>query len=425
MAWASLISRNDGVSVTGRLSHDGLSSTVIKTQQMNSLDQNRQPNSQPRTYNAKNDNSHFRLFYKSNSPGRSIKHEMEHRFYKNPNFQMNPPQQPQYLPNGYNPFLNMLNENSYPQNTQNIGQNIGQDNDMSTMLNLHYHDNPDYANANSNFNQLLKQQQLQIQRQKQQQQREQYQQMHKKNLLKMMLSNFVSAQASNNQYKQANEPNRNANNGVQYKIVNLKFRIEPQHGKLVGQGIVGTNNGAGGILNSQHFNLWPNELPALVKSIISNAQQQQYEKSFGYGVSRFSHGTLKKKREDEGSEEQDDSTLEKRALNELRDDEESTDSDAQRKRRSSEYEESQVEEAERQRRNEEEDESDSVSDEKVNDNDFKESFQSLQRRDDELGFDGGDEEADPERQERNYEDSEDLDNEEGGDEHSAINEQGF
>lgn len=34
-----------------------------------------------------NDDSHLRLYYKSNSPGRSVSHELEHRFIKNPIYQ--------------------------------------------------------------------------------------------------------------------------------------------------------------------------------------------------------------------------------------------------------------------------------------------------------------------------------------------------
>lgn len=34
-----------------------------------------------------NDDSHLRLYYKSNSPGRSVSHELEHRFIKNPVYQ--------------------------------------------------------------------------------------------------------------------------------------------------------------------------------------------------------------------------------------------------------------------------------------------------------------------------------------------------
>ncbi len=58
-----------------------------------------------------------------------------------------------------------------------------------------------------------------------------------------MLANFVAAQAQQQQQRlyqdsltqqqqlqQLPRNNNNNNNGVQYKIVNLKFRIEPQQG---------------------------------------------------------------------------------------------------------------------------------------------------------------------------------------------------
>lgn len=34
-----------------------------------------------------NDDSHLRLYYKANSPGRSVSHELEHRLIKNPAYQ--------------------------------------------------------------------------------------------------------------------------------------------------------------------------------------------------------------------------------------------------------------------------------------------------------------------------------------------------
>ena len=63
---------------------------------------------------------------------------------------------------------------------------------------------------------------------------------------------------------------------------------------------MGTNNGAGNILNSQHFNLWPNELPALVRNILNTAQHHTNQPSF-----------LKKKRQDIDEA----STLDKRNVN--------------------------------------------------------------------------------------------------------------
>ena len=164
---ARIISRNNGVSVSGRLNNNGLSSTVIKTQQLNGVDnsirQNTNQGNQAFNSNslgAKNDGSHFRLFYKSNSPGRSIKHEMEHRFFKNPNFLMNENQampgfqQFQYQNLRPNPLFNFNNigQEKQPSNygniygTQNAPNGQYRSNaDGSTMFNLHYHDNSDYS----------------------------------------------------------------------------------------------------------------------------------------------------------------------------------------------------------------------------------------------------------------------------------------
>jgi len=163
---ASLISRGDGVSVTGRLNQDGLSSTVIKTQQLNGPDQAQLMSTG--NNDAKNDDAHFRIYYKANAPGRSVKHEMEHRFYKNPNFLSTTPSEQQYQSNpGFNPLLNLLQQQQ-PQQQQlplayssfidNLNSNAlnsasysnrPNNNDRSTMFNLHYHNNYDYGNLSS------------------------------------------------------------------------------------------------------------------------------------------------------------------------------------------------------------------------------------------------------------------------------------
>jgi len=137
----------------------------------------------------------------------------------------------------------------------------------------------------------------------------------------------------------------------------LNYFISKKHSKieLIGQGVVGTNNGAGSILNSQHFNLWPNELPALVRSILNHAQTSQQQQqnhqqpaahhikgSFSYG-----HGFLKKKRDDS---EESERSVEAEA--------------GERKRRSSEDEEALSEELDERARRE--DEGEEESEEKVN-----------------------------------------------------------
>lgn len=248
---ANLISRG---SVTGHLNNDGLSSTIIKSQQLNTADGSLMRNANQQASQSFSDNrnklsdpnSHFRLYYKSNSPGRSIKHELEHRFYKNPSFlsQNEPQQAPQYMyQNQFNqmPYLNGMqavssysnvfpNENELNMPTNLHASQYNPNNDQSTMLNLHYHDNIDYDNNQNGFdyNQMLQQQQQQQQLRlnlEKQRSLEQYQQSRRNNLLKMMLMDFAP------KAPQQTPATRNlGNNGVQYKIVNLKFKIEPHHG---------------------------------------------------------------------------------------------------------------------------------------------------------------------------------------------------
>lgn len=250
---ANLISRG---SVTGHLNNNGLSSTIIKSQQLNSADSSlmRNANQQAsRSFNVNrnklNDpNSHFRLYYKSNSPGRSIKHELEHRFYKNPSYLSQNEQTPQYMYQeklNQMPYLNGIqavssysnvfpNVNELKMPTNLYASQYNPSNDQSTMLNLHYHDNIDYDNNQNSFdyNQMLQQQQqqhqlrLNLERQKS---LEQYQQSRRNNLLKMMLMDFAP------KTPQQSPVTRNLDNGIQYKIVNLRFKIEPQYGSKTNQ----------------------------------------------------------------------------------------------------------------------------------------------------------------------------------------------
>lgn len=213
---ARILNQRNGINL------NGLSSTLIKSQQIEEGSTNQQGQFPADTSAEKNDDSHFRLFYKSNSPGRSVKHEMEHRFYKNPIRQQ--PKQ-----DNFNQFFSMNSLQQQPSQFFSYSSNVPNQNDLttdkSTMLNLHYHDNSDSQNNNFNLNQLLQQQQqqlLKLQLQQKQQQLEQQQQARKNQLMKIMLANY-------NSQKQA-QLNAKQNNGVQYKIVNLKFRIEPQQG---------------------------------------------------------------------------------------------------------------------------------------------------------------------------------------------------
>jgi hypothetical protein len=128
---ASLISGGNGVSVAGRMNREGLTSTVIKTQQLSDDDPRKissdlfQDDQSLSDEERKNDDTHFRLYYKSNSPGRSLSHELEHRYLKNPNALF----QQRFQENS--PFLNINEPNyAYEKNKQ-------------TLLNLQYHSNPD------------------------------------------------------------------------------------------------------------------------------------------------------------------------------------------------------------------------------------------------------------------------------------------
>lgn len=74
--------------------------------------------------------------------------------------------------------------------------------------------------------------------------------------------------------------------------------------EFIGQGIVGTNNGVPGLLKSKHFNLFPNQLPALVKDILSASNQQQKQEPRLF---------FKKKRDD--SDDSSSAAAEELALN--------------------------------------------------------------------------------------------------------------
>lgn len=101
----------------------------------------------------RNDGAHFRLFYKSNTPERSISHQLEHRYFKNPNAN-------NYYSNGAGPSQYFVNPNQYNNNGFALNNqfmwpvNRMVNNPMSfkpksylnpesknrqTMLNIHYH----------------------------------------------------------------------------------------------------------------------------------------------------------------------------------------------------------------------------------------------------------------------------------------------
>ena len=108
IAKGNVISRGQGV--TERLNNEGISSTVYKTQQLNA-DENAYRSRVPlfdEEAQRKNENAHFRLYYNSNSPGRSVKHELEHRYFKHPN------SMPNYYQEAPNPQYNL---NTFESNT--------------------------------------------------------------------------------------------------------------------------------------------------------------------------------------------------------------------------------------------------------------------------------------------------------------------
>jgi hypothetical protein len=108
----------------------------------------------------KNDDAHLRLFYKSNAPGQTVSHELEHRFVKNPNFQYNERLRQDVLnnndlssnPNRYSPYLSAQQPLVYSLNSpavysddldanSNNNNNNLNSRDKQTTLNLHYHGN--------------------------------------------------------------------------------------------------------------------------------------------------------------------------------------------------------------------------------------------------------------------------------------------
>ena len=208
----------------------------------------------------KNDDSHLRLYYKSNSPSQSISHELEHRFVKSPNYRYESQQQ------GAGNFQSKLDFAAPPapfaplNNMQFVQPAAEQQNlfldangkNKQTLLNLHYHGNS-FQGLGDMQQQMMNFQNIRNQQQQQQQQPN----TARKNLLKMLLMNFSPATSNSMMYPQdqlfQQQPqqqqqsrmqfnpmqqfgdsfgNRQAkmDDGLQYKIVHLKFKIQPQLG---------------------------------------------------------------------------------------------------------------------------------------------------------------------------------------------------
>jgi hypothetical protein len=149
---ANIINRVNDIGVTGRLNNEGITST---TQQLNkdenaSMRKLATDSSYDDDVDRKNDNSHFRLFYKANSPDGSVKHELEHRFYKNPNYLANERSQAAKLyQTKFNPFFDL---NNFEQNQRYLSNyppiNTLNELDKQTMMNVHFHANGDLGEKN-------------------------------------------------------------------------------------------------------------------------------------------------------------------------------------------------------------------------------------------------------------------------------------
>ena len=116
----------------------------VRNKEMNSFDEDLINEKRQR-----NDGSHFRLFYKSNTPERSISHQLEHRYFKNPNSNLytnglNVPALNQYFtnPSQYNGGFAFNDRYAWPLNKMNPRQksysNL-ENKSRQTMLNIHYH----------------------------------------------------------------------------------------------------------------------------------------------------------------------------------------------------------------------------------------------------------------------------------------------
>ncbi|CAF1028254.1 unnamed protein product [Brachionus calyciflorus] len=353
----------------GILSHENIVKRPLDTQTSNTFEDESL---------RKNDDAHLRLFYKSNSQGRSVSHELEHRLVKNPEFQFNqrplqqqqqqqlqqPQQQIPYQPKFNTQFdLNYFDpRNSLPL-TYNQNMPIDQNKNRQTLFNLHYHGNS-LGGLDNSFNQLAQVQQQQQQQLQQQQQEEMQRKAQRANLLRMLLLNM-----SPNQQQMAPMPQpvpqfeqpQQSKNDLQYKIVHLKFKIEPQMNRILGQGYVETDNGAGSLLNSKQFSILPREIPELIKRLIVNVQAQN-QANQAVLMNNLQRGSILKKRGDDDlkSSFSDESNLEKRD-DEIEMTSQTTEQSAKRVKKTA-------------LKSDEED--------KINDTEFTESFKSLQRRDD-------------------------------------------
>ena len=187
--------------------------------------------------NNSKDDSHLRLYYKSNSPSQSISHELEHRYVKSPNYRFS--QETANFPPNNVPFNQGANDQS------NIFLDSSDNKNKQSMLNLHYH-----GNLANSLPMLDSQQQANYQNMRNQPSSA------RKNLIKMLLMNFSpsSSSSSNSVYSQDQQlpqqfqqpqsrfqfnptqfdsftnQQTKGDDALQYKIVHLKFKIQPQLG---------------------------------------------------------------------------------------------------------------------------------------------------------------------------------------------------
>ena len=88
----------------------------------------------------KNDGSHIRLYYKSNSPDRSISHELEHRSVKPPPYHPNN-RRAHHIPDLNSPLYKNNFQSDQLQTIANTGRPGLYNKNKQTLLNLHYHGN--------------------------------------------------------------------------------------------------------------------------------------------------------------------------------------------------------------------------------------------------------------------------------------------
>ncbi|RNA29815.1 hypothetical protein BpHYR1_029248 [Brachionus plicatilis] len=300
----------------------------------------------------KNDDSHLRLFYKSNTPDRSISHEMEHRLMKNPNIEYVNRIHPgsSFQPKFHTQFsMNYLDPRTQIFSAFKPNNDLFQatNRNKQTLLNLHYHGNS-IPGLDSTLNQISSNRQNL-------QEAELQRKIQSANLLRMLLLNFSPAQQMfslpKNVHQSRYEPSP-LKNDFQYKVLNLKLKIQPEQGRIFGHGFIQSDNEPGR-LNTK-VSKFPAELQEIIRRLVSNSQLLNSQNN------EMERSSFLRKRNDDDlkSKFSDDSNYEKRA-NYEKNSYKSNEKDQNKK-----------------------DADFGMNDEEaVNENEFNESFKSLQRRD--------------------------------------------